>query len=121
MYKELYVLEDYLVKLRKNIRIPLTKIRANNNRLPVVTGRYENICREERLCTKCNGNVMGDEFHIMLLCPNEDLVELRSRYIPAFCTTNPTMNKINTLMQCKKENVLTNISYFLRAIYKMFR
>ena len=66
-----------------------TKIRANNNKLPVVTERYENISREERLCTKCTNNVVRDEFYIMMLRPNE--------------------------------NFLTNISYFLRAIYKMFR
>ena len=59
MYKELYVLEDYLLKLRKNIKIRLTKIRANNNRLPVVTRRNENVSREDRLCTKCS-NEVGD-------------------------------------------------------------
>ena len=121
VYKELYVLEEYLLKLRKNIRIPLTKIRANNNRLPVVTGRYENISREERLCTKCRSNAVGDEFHIMLLCPNENIFELRNRYIPHYYRNNPTLNKFTVLMQSKNGKVLTNISYFLRAIYKMFR
>ena len=64
--------------------MPFTKIRANNNRLPVVTGRYENVSKEERLCTKCRSNVVGDEFHIILLCLNENIVELRNRYIPYY-------------------------------------
>ena len=121
MYKEMYVLEDYLLRLGKSIRIPLTKIRANNNRLPVVTGRYNNVNREERLCTKCRGNVVGDEFHIMLVCSNENIVELRNRFIPFYYRNNPTLNKFNVLMQSKNVNILTKMSYFLKAIYKIFR
>ena len=75
MYKELYVMDDYPLKLRKNIRMPFTKIKANNNRLPVVTGRYETVSREERLCMKCRSKVVGDKFPIMLLCPKENIVE----------------------------------------------
>lgn len=78
MYKSLHVLEDYLVKLRKHNGMSQTKIRKkNNNRLPAVAGRYDNICREESLCTKCRCTV-GDDYHIMLLRPNEAIVELRN-------------------------------------------
>lgn len=121
LYKEKYVLEDYILRLGKNIRIPLTKTRSNNNRLPVVKGRYENVNRYERLCTKRGENVVGDEFHKMLLCPSENIVELRNRYIPYYYRNNPTLNKFIILMQIKNVNILTNISYFLRDIYKMFR
>lgn len=86
-----------------------------------MTGRYENICREERLCTKRRCNVVGDEFHIMLLRPNEAIVELRNIFIPYYYRTNPILNKFNVLLQSKNVKVLTNVSYFLRAMYKMFR
>ncbi len=55
---------------------------TNNNRLPVVTGRYENISTEGRLCMKCKSNAVGDEFHKMLQCPNENIVKLQNKYIP---------------------------------------
>ncbi len=118
LYKEMYALEDYLLRLRKNIRIPLTKIRSNNNRLPVVTGRYENVSREERFCTKCRNDVVGDEYHIILLCPNENIVQLRNRFIPNYHRNNPALNKFTALMQSKNVKLLTNISYFLKTIYK---
>lgn len=121
MYKQLYVLEDYLLKLAKNIRIPLTKLRANNTRLPVVTGRYQNVNREERLCSKCLSNVVGDEYHVVLVCTNENIMELRNRYIPFYYRNNPTLGNFIMLMQCKNVKILTNFSYFLKAVFKIFR
>ena len=85
--------------------------RANNIRLPVVTGKYENVSRKDRLCTKCKSNEVGNEFHIMLSCPNESIVELRNRYIPHYHRINPTMNKFIDLMQSVNVNN-TNISNF---------
>ena len=43
-----------IIKLGRNSKICLTKLRANNNRLSVVIGRYQNVHhREEMLCRKC--------------------------------------------------------------------
>ncbi len=60
MYKEVYGIEDYLVKLTKIKRINVCKFRTGNNQLPVVRGRYHNVRREERLCDKCNSEQVGD-------------------------------------------------------------
>lgn len=121
MYKAMYVQEYDLLRLRKNIRILLTKITSNDNRLSVVTGRYENVRREERLCTKCRNNVVRDEFPIMLLCSNENNVELRKRFIPNYYGNNTTLNKFIALTQSRNIQILTNISYFLSIISKMLR
>uniref|UniRef100_A0A0N7ZBB2 Reverse transcriptase domain-containing protein n=1 Tax=Scylla olivacea TaxID=85551 RepID=A0A0N7ZBB2_SCYOL len=120
MYKDLYCREDYLLKLKKSIRMPLIKIRTNNNRLPVVKGRYDSIDREERLCTLCRCNVVGDEYHILLSCPNDNIVELRNKYIPNYYRNNPTVNKFIQLMQSKSQYILSNISLFLKATYNFF-
>ncbi len=62
MYKLLYVMEEYLVKLPKKNMIMLSKLRACDNKLSVIEGRHRNICREERVCNVCEGNFVGDEF-----------------------------------------------------------
>ena len=48
-FKNCYGMEEFLARLRTKSRIVLTKLRANNNRLPVISGRYQNVPREERL------------------------------------------------------------------------
>ena len=47
MYKVVYVMEEYLVKLSMKNRIMLSKLRACNNKLPIIEGRYRNISRAE--------------------------------------------------------------------------
>ena len=37
LYKEVYGIEEYLVKLSKNNRICLSKFRTENNKLPIIT------------------------------------------------------------------------------------
>ena len=120
-FKSLYDMEDYLLKLNKNVRVPLTKLRANNNRLPIVTGRYQNISREERVCTKCNLNVIGNEYHIMLVCPNESIADLRNKYVPPYYRNNPTKRKFIMLMQSDDIKTLNSLSFFLRGVFKLFR
>ncbi len=74
MFKGVYELELYLIRLTKNSRILLTRFRTCNNRLPVNVGRYTSVNREERTCTLCNDNAKADEFHVLLKCSNEELV-----------------------------------------------
>lgn len=57
-------MEGYLVKLPKSSHILVTRLRTCNNRLPVIIGRYQGVNREERGCSKCDANVVGDEFHV---------------------------------------------------------
>ena len=42
----------YLINLNKNSRICLSKFRAGNNKLLIITGRHNQIDREERCCIK---------------------------------------------------------------------
>ena len=62
----------------------ITKFRASNNKLVITVGRYDNISREDRVCEKCNANVLGDEYHVMLTCVNEDIVRFKNQYIPRY-------------------------------------
>ena len=45
IYKQDFSLESYLLKLPPRLRIPLSRFRCRNNRLPIETGSYENVER----------------------------------------------------------------------------
>ena len=63
IYKQDFSLESYLLKLPPRLRIPLSRFRCRNNRLPIETGSYENVERYLRFCDKCDMQALADEFH----------------------------------------------------------
>ena len=63
LFKKNFGLENYLLKLPVQNRIWMTKLRTCNLRIPIETGRWTNIPRQERTWTFCNDNV-GNEFHV---------------------------------------------------------
>ena len=79
MFKHDFKLENYLLKLStKNARI-LCKFKTGNVKLPIETGRWFNIERDDRICHLCNSDV-GDEFHYIFNCTS--LSAERNEYIP---------------------------------------
>ena len=57
--------------------------------MPIISGRHSQIVREERCCTKCNDGLVGDEYHVMLQCQNQYIIQLRRKYIPGYYTLEP--------------------------------
>jgi hypothetical protein len=43
----------------------MTKLRASNLRIPIETGRWYNIPKDERVCILC-GQSIGDEFSVKI-------------------------------------------------------
>ena len=62
--------EKYLSKLSVKNRINLSKFRCSNVKFPIETGRWQNIARNDRMCTFCRENI-GDEFHYLFICKYE--------------------------------------------------
>ena len=50
IFKNEFNVEKYLLKLLPHERNMITKFRCNNIKLPIETGRWSNIPREERIC-----------------------------------------------------------------------
>lgn len=121
MYKEVYGIEEYLLKLKKSNRILVSKLRASNNKLPIIVGRFQEIAREDRVCDKCEANVVGDEYHVLFVCQNENIAGWRNMYIPHFYRRRPNHLKFKLLMQTSNVNILNNLALFLRKIYSIFR
>ncbi len=45
--------------------------------LPVETGRFAKIDRQDRCCTFCDSGAVGDEKHLLMECPTTDVVRQR--------------------------------------------
>ena len=65
LFKTEHIYEPYLNIISLKNRIIFTKFRLCNHRLPIETGRWLNIPREERICIICNQRCIGDEFHFL--------------------------------------------------------
>ena len=44
------------------------QVRSGNTKLPIETGKWFNIPKENRICKICNIKEIGDEFHYLLNC-----------------------------------------------------
>ena len=66
-FKTEFEFENYLITLPKNFYLPLIKFRTGNHKLPVETGRWENIPHNDRKCNLCELNQVGDEIHLIAL------------------------------------------------------
>ena len=102
LYKNNMNIEPYLTSLPKLLYIPLIKFRTSNYKLPIETGRWENINIEDRKCQLCYKNDLGDDFHYLLTCSYFD--HDRKNYIKPYFYTRPNIikyKKINDKQEYK--------------------
>ena len=95
--------EKYLTLSNIADRISICKFRCRNIKIPVVILGYanSNIVYENRLCTICTMNEVGDEYHYILKCPAFQYQ--RCRYLSQLYIRNPNMEKITNF---SKVNIL---------------
>ena len=118
LYKKNYVLEPYLL-LAGVSHTYITKLRTNNNQLAIVLGRYNNTPREDRRCSICNLNAVGDEYHLFFECVNRDVIQNRNKFIPLYYRNMPSMEKFCYLLNTSKEKLMNSISLFLKNTFKL--
>ena len=66
LFKNDFVLENYVIQLPLHFRKNLTKLRISAHNLAIETGRYSNIDIEKRLCFHCND--IESECHLIFEC-----------------------------------------------------
>ena len=70
IFKHDYKISSYLDLTRNSTkRKDSVKIRTNNNKLMIETGRYNQTPHNDRFCPVCNSGIIEDEFHFLLHCP----------------------------------------------------
>ena len=80
VYLENFEFEHYLDILPDKDRITYCRFRTGNHtlRLPIETGRWHRIERQNRYCNLCQYQELGDEFHYILQC--RSLVDIRKKF-----------------------------------------
>ena len=122
-YKELITKHEYCNLLRiidnKKHRISVTKLIMSSHRLHIETGRWTRPVtqRQDRLCETCPGHV-EDEYHVILECNRYN--EMRSRFIPRYYRTNPSMWKLVTLFNATKPKVIRSLAKFIHLIMSAY-
>ena len=108
------------------IRFSLTRFRIGAHKLPVETGRYKGLVREERVCPHCNTG-LGDELHYLFVCDNPIILDLRLTCFndigiidPSFLTLQKK-EKLLYLMQCSNPCVIRRIGSFLLKLEDIFK
>ena len=110
--------ENYLSILSRKHYSTLLKFRLSNHRLPIETGRWENIPIEERKCNICEINDIGDEFHYLFVC--KYFKSARQRFLTPYFYKSPNVIKYRELMSTENVNLLIKISNFVEIIMKKF-
>ena len=92
----------------------MVRFRTANHKLPIETGRWNNIDLPERKCELCNKNDLGGEYHYLLRC--SFFVNERGTYIdPYFCTSSNIL-KFKELLQISDHEKLVRLGKFKRLI-----
>ena len=99
-------LESYFSKLSIYNQFLLCKFRCGSHRLPIETGRWNNISRNDRLCHLCESSDVGDEYHYVMSC--NALTQERKRLLPYYCTLRPNIYKYQQLITSNNYLFLKN-------------
>ena len=94
----------------------MIKFRTCNNNLPVNRARYFNVPRSERLCTLCNCNDIGDEYHYLLVCKHRPILQERQLLVKRYYYTNPNTFKLNKLLNISNSIALKKLAKFMKFI-----
>ena len=115
IFKHELAFEKYINMLPMKYRIIFMKFRCRNYKLPIVTGLYSNTPLEERICTLCNCNAIGDEFHYIFNCTYFNAK--RILYLGEFYFRHPSTEKMSMLFNSEGE-ILLNLCKFIEYIVK---
>jgi hypothetical protein len=114
LFKENFEFEHYLDILPDKDRITYCRFRTGNHRLPIETGRWHRIERQNRHCNLCQYQELGDEFHYILQC--RSLVDIRKQFLNPYFIHRINILKFGKLFQSKQKSKLKNLCKFIRVI-----
>lgn len=114
IFKTKLEFENYFNVLNFSEAIKLCRFRTTNHHLPIETGRWKNIERENRLCHLCNCNKLGDEYHYMF--EYTAFTEQRKKFVPNYYVKNHNVYKYSELMSSNRKSLLRNLCRFINII-----
>ena len=117
LFKVNFALENYLIKLSKDLRLVLTKYRTGYHSLPITDRRYDPP-DNRNICSLCFTDI-GDEFHYVMNCPAFN--HIRPKYIHRYFFSRPNTIKFQRLFSSSDITTLTKLSKFLKIIMFVLR
>ena len=111
--------QNYVSKLPKQYIYALCKLKCVNHYMPIVAGRYLDTPVDERLCTICQINEIGDEFHYLFRCTFFSTE--RARYIMRYYYTQPNMYKLTQLFESSDFTEMLNLAKFAGIIVRQYK
>ena len=117
-YKHELVLENYLMSLPYKFAVSFCKFRTCNCNLPIETGRWTNIPRDERICNLCDRQEIGDEFHYIFNCNNITIKNSRKNYLAQYFNKYPNIYKLDILFNLRNKNHLIKLVKFINVVVK---
>lgn len=106
-------------QISENQKKLICKFVTSNHTLPVEVGRWKSVPHNDRICSKCDLNEIGNELHCILKCSR--FQSDREKLLPAYFRINPNMTKLAALFQSSKKPLLVNLCKLLRIIDSEFR
>ena len=113
LMKEVFEYENYLSFLPDDLRVHLTRFKCRNSKVAVE--RYHMQTKDNPICHLCNLNIVGDEFHYLLVCPAFEME--RKKFVPKYFYTYPVKEKLLVLFKLGQPHLL-KIAKFCKAIVK---
>ena len=117
-FKQDYLLERYFIFLPRKLYLQLFRIRTCNHKVPIETGRWEDIEIGDRRCPLYTTNDIGDEYHYLFRCPYFETE--RKLYLKPYFIRRPNMLKFGELLKSHNVQILTKLSKFIQIILKLF-
>ena len=117
-FKTNFGCENYLHIIKNSkLRSHLTKFRISAHKLRIETGRYTKVAREDRICNKCNLNVVEDECHFLFHCPHYQaarlsLLDLINKKCENFTNLSNSL-RLSWLLNCEDISILTSLCNFI--------
>ena len=104
--------EKYLIYLPDALKYIVCKFYTVNHKLPIETGRYTRIPRNERVCKMCNSGQLEDKFHFFFECPT--LKELRNKFLLANIYKRSNVINFGRILNIKNKITLVNVAKFIK-------
>ena len=103
-------------------RHAVSKLRISAHRLPIEMGRYAGIPAEKRLCMICEKNQVGDEYHYVMECDDDNVLNLRKCFFEHIYAVNKKYQLLDkcslfTYLLSMKDELLMKI--FAKYVYDM--
>ena len=117
LIKTEFCFEKYLINLYHLARRNLLKFRLSSHRLPIQHLRYTDIPRHDRLCTLCDMNELGDEFHYLFSCKHQEIFRNRKTLLSKYFQNNPNVIKLHHLFNTTSKKKLIKLCKFISIIF----